>query len=352
MGQRMNRWSEDRAADRAAALLAYSLVLAVLTGCERASPTPTSGSLPREGDLIVLLGPPTASPQGPAIAGGARRVIERYPLLRLETMTPADNHADTLLRTASQALAKQPRAVCMYVSAPQAASAAAEAVVRQAVILVTLGVQVDVTGVFGHVREDLTGAAGLLGNNLDRIIAGRQSYLLLHRAGADATQTHCYERFLTAARSYGTISLLDEQNAADEQQQPVELIRAMFARFPNAGLVVTLEPGAWLSTDPAEVLARGARFATVGAAPPLWGHLRSGRATALAGVLDGELGSLAADLAVAAITDSHAAGKVRIASAELVTRETLDDFAKRYAETAGLDVQELLAAPPAAPSRP
>ncbi len=324
----------------------------MVTGCERVPPSPTSGRLPREGDLIVLLGPPASNPQWPAIAGGAKRVIERYPLLRLEIMTPADNRADALLRTATEALAKKPRAVCMYVSDPHAASAAAESIVRSAAILVTLGVGLDVTGVFGHVREDLTGAADLLGKNLEQIAAGKQSYLLLHRAGVNPPQTHCYERFLAKARSHSRISLLEERNAADTQQPPVELLRAMFARFPNAGLVVTLEPTVWLSTAPAQILGQNAHFATVGAAPALWGHLRSGTATALAGVLDGELGSLAAELALAAITEGRRPGAVRTAPAELVTRATLDDFAKRYAEAAGLDLQELLAAPATRPVAP
>ncbi|MBU0617176.1 MAG: substrate-binding domain-containing protein [Planctomycetes bacterium] len=320
-------------------------------GCEQVPPTPTSGRIPGEGDLIVLLGPPTSSPQSAGIYGGARLFIQRYPALRLETMTPADNRGESILRTVNQALAKDPKVVCLYVSDPQAA-AAAETVIRKGTILVTLGVELDVTGVFGHVREDLTGAAELLGKRLEQIVAEKQSYVLLHRSGAGPTETHCYERFLAEARSYRGITLLEERNAADVRQPHVELIRAMLRHFPHAGLVITLEPSVWLTTGASEALGQNARFATVGAAPALWGYLRSGEATALAGVLDGEMGSLAAEVALAAITESRKAGTVRTAPAELVTRETLGDFAKRYAEAAGLNLQELLSAPATRPLAP
>jgi hypothetical protein len=308
--------------------------------------------VPRAGELIVLIGPPAASPKWPAIAGGARRYLERYPSLRLETIAPTDNRPETLLRAADRALALNPKVVCMYVSDPRAASDAAEAVISHTTSLVTYGIELDVAGVFGHVREDLTGAAELLGKNIEQIVAGKRSYILLHRSGLNAATTHSYERFRTKARSFGSISQLEERNAADAEQPPIELIRAMFARFPNAGLVVTLEPTVWLTTPPAEVLGRNARFATVGASPALWGHLQTGSATALAGVLDGELGALAVELALAAITENHAAGKVRTAPAELVTRATLDDFAKRYAAAAGLELQELLSATSTQPMSP
>jgi ABC-type sugar transport system substrate-binding protein len=270
--------------------------------------------------------------------------MERYPMLRLEVLTPADNRAESTLRIVHQALAKNPKVVCLYVSDPRGAAAAADAVTRKAAILVTFGAALEVAGVFGHVQEDVAGAAELLGRHLEEIVAGKRSYVLLHRAGASSMETHCYERFLRGARSCPGITLLGERNAAETEESAVELIRAMFRCFPHAGLVVTLEPSVWLTDGAGHALGQSAHFATVGAAPTLWKYLRSGEATALAGVLDGQMGALAAELALAAITGSRDGGTLRTAHAELVTRETLDDFAKRYAETAGLDLQELLSA--------
>jgi ABC-type sugar transport system substrate-binding protein len=350
IGEQMWGWVKGVRGNRAAAVVSYSLVLTVVMGCRPAPPPPGSGRLPNQGDLIVLIGPPESSPQSAGIAGGARRFIEQYPPLRLEILAPADNRSEALMQVVGKALTKHPKAICLYVSDRAAAARAAEDVVAHGVILVTLGVELDIPGVFGHVEEDVAGAAELLGRHLDEIVGGRRSYLLLHRAGTSTKDTHCYERFLAKARSYRAIPLLEERSAGPKDQSSADLVRAMFATFPHAGLVVTLEPSVWLQAAPADVLGQNARFATVGAAPALWGYLRSGQATALAGPLDGELGSLAVELALAAITESRKPGAVRTVRSELVTRETLDDFAKRYAEAAGLDLQKLLSTP--ASSRP
>jgi len=345
IGEQMWGWVKGARGSRAAAVVSYSLVLTVVMGCRQAPPLPGSGRLPNEGDLIVLIGPAESSPQWAGIAGGARRFIEPYPALRLEIVAPADNRSETLMQVVREALAKDPRAICMYVSNRAAAAAAAEAVVAHAGILVTLGVELDIPGVFGHVEEDVAGAAELLGRHLDEIVSGKRSYVLLHRAGTSTKDTRCYERFLAKARSYRAISLLEERNAGQGDQSSAELVRAMFTRFRHAGLVVTLEPSLWLSAAPADVLGQNARFATVGAAPVLWRYLRSGEATALAGPLDAELGSRAVELALAAITESRKPGAVRTVRSELVTRETLDDFAKRYAEAADLDLEKLRSMP-------
>ena len=190
----------------------------------------------------------------------------------------------------------------------------------------------------------------MLGERLEEIARGRRSYLLLHRQGATDTDTRCYERFMRQARPRRGMTLLEERNAAESVQSPAELIRAMFVRFRHAGLAVTLDPAVWLSTPPAELLGGNARFATMGAAPTLWQYLRSGEAAALVGPLDGEIGSLAVEIAILGITESDRPGQVRIAQLELVNPDTLDDFANRYAEAAGLDLKEL--SPPSAPWRP
>jgi len=311
---------------------------------------PGAGKPPSPGDLIVLIGPGQSSPQQAGIAGGARRFIASYPSLRLEIAAPSDNRAAALSQVVRDTLSKNPRAICLYISDQAAARPAANEIVRSGTILVTMGVDSDVTGVFGHVRVDLAGAAELLGERLAKIAGGKQSYVLLHRYGATPADTHCYERFMHKARSSHAIMLLEERNAAEAEELPAELLRAMFARFRHAGLAVTLDPTPWFSMPPAELLGRNARFTTLSAVPALWRYLRSGEAAALVGPLDGEIGALATEMALAAITESRQAGLIRIAPNELVTRETLDDFAKRYAAAAGLDVNELL--PRSATSRP
>jgi ABC-type sugar transport system substrate-binding protein len=265
----------------------------------------------------------------------------------LETIAPSDESSEALLRVVRDVLAKNPSAICLYVSDADAARTAATEVVRSGTILVTMGISSGATGVFGHVRVDLAGGAELLGEHLQEIVGGKRSYVLLHRYGATPTDTHCYERFMRKARSYHGIKLLEDRNAAEAQEPPAELLRAMFACFRHAGLAVTFDPTPWLSTPPAELLGSNARFATLSAAPPLWRYLQSGEAAALVGPLDGEIGSLAVEIALVGITESGKAGLERIVRNELVTRETLDDFAKRYAEAAGLDLDQLLPRPSA-----
>ena len=52
------------------------------------------------------------------------------------------------------------------------------------------------------------------------------------------------------------------------------------------------------------------------------------------------------------MTDSQKAGVMRMVPSELVTPETLNDFAKRYAEAAGLELRELLPPPASQPAVP
>ena len=105
--------------------------------------------------------------------------------------------------------------------------------------------------------------------------------------------------------------------------------------------VLPYSPEAWLARSPETLLNQENRFATLGAFPELWPHLRSGRALALAGPLDGEIGFAALELVSAALTGSREFGTERFIMPELVTPETLADFARRYAAAAGLDPAEL-----------
>jgi ABC-type sugar transport system substrate-binding protein len=339
----MRSWMARGSCGDNARICAYFIMTAGVIGCDRQPAVPAGDKPPPPGQLIVLIGPGPAGPEWPAIAGGARRFIEEQcPSLRLETATPATGTAAALLRAVDESLSKDPRAICLYVTDPAAARPAVSKIIASGAILVTMGVACDVAGVFGHVQVDPTGAAELLGERLPEIAGGKRSYVLLHRRGATPVDTHCYERFMRKARSSYSITLLEEQNAAEAEQPATELLQAMFTRFRYAGLAVTLDPTPWLATPPAALPGDNARFATLGAAPALWPYLRSGAAAALVGPVDGEIGSRAAELALVGIADSGEAGLVRAVRNELVTPETLGDFARRYAEAAGLDVNELL----------
>jgi hypothetical protein len=196
MGQRIGNRIKPARRDQAVAILSYSLVMAALMGCEQTPPTPGTGRLPGVGDLIVLIGPPQSSPQSAGIAGGARRPLERYPALELQTVAPADDRSETLMRVVDEVLAKDPKVVCLYVSSRATAETAARTVLADNAMLVTLGVDLRMPGVFGHVDEDLPAAAGLLGKHLDTIIADKHSYVLVHHAGRSPKDTQCYDRLV------------------------------------------------------------------------------------------------------------------------------------------------------------
>lgn len=347
----MRSRTERLAAGGKVGALSYFVLVAAIMGCERSSPIPESGTIPSEGDLIVLIGPARPNPRWVGIAGGARLFMESYPQLRLKAAAPSDNSAQTLSRIIDAVLTDNPSAICLFVRDPVVARPTINRILAQATILVTMGVDSDVPGVFGHVHVNTPGGAELLAEHLTEIAGGKRSYVLLHRHGTTPTGTRCYERFMRRMRARPGLTLLEERNAGRAEQPPTELVRAMFARFRHAGLAVTLDPGPWLSAPPAELLGSEARFATLGATPALWPYLRSGQAAALVGSLDGEIGSLAVELALAGITERFEPGQVRIVDSELVTPETLDDFARRYAAAAGFELGELLP-PPATQARP
>jgi hypothetical protein len=210
-----------------------------------------------------------------------------------------------------------------------------------------MGAESGAAGVFAHVDVGLARSAELLGENLTAIATDKRSYLLLHGRGANPTATNCYHRFMLTARKQYGMKLLYEESTVDAERTPSELVHELSGRFQHAGLMVTLDPTPWLTSPPADLLGAEARFATLSAVPALWPALRAGRAAALAGPLDGEIGALAIEAALAGITESRKPGTVHFATCELVTAESLDNFATRYAGAAGLDLDELLAPTPA-----
>ncbi len=321
---------------------AYLLLSVALTGCER---SPTSASGARIGStevLVYLIGPSGYCPRWPAIAGGAERCAQQLPYLRFEAVRLYGGTPGQSSTTLTDILGKKPFAICLYVTDPVAARPIAEQILADGPVLVTMGVPIDGIKVFAHVDPCVANAAELLGENLIKIAAGRTSYLLLHDNGKDALATRCYRRFMTAAGAQYALTLLEQRSAADPETSPPQILAQMVKRFHRARLVVTLSPEVWLTVPPEVVLKKQTRFATLGAFPELWPHLRSGWALALVGPLDGEIGYAAMELVLAAITKSREFGTQRFILPELVTPQTLDDFARRYAAAAGLDLADLI----------
>jgi ABC-type sugar transport system substrate-binding protein len=325
-----------------AAGLTYLLGSASLTGCEQ---VPSSAQGARVGSseaLVYLVGPASSCPQWRAIKGGAARYAQRLPYMRMKSARPELDTPEALAATVARVLDEEPVAVCLYIVDPVTVRPVAKQILKNTPILVTMGAPLDETGVFAHVNSPAVNAAELLGRNLPKYADGRRSYLLVHEKGKNPLATQCYRSFMAAASQHPSMSLLEQGNAAGSDLPPSGLLTRMLDRFRRAGVVVTLNPEVWLAASPEALLSEANRFATLGAFPELWPHLRSGRALALAGPLDGEIGFAALELVSAALTKSREFGTQRFIVPELVTAETLDDFARRYAAAAGLDLADLL----------
>jgi ABC-type sugar transport system substrate-binding protein len=323
-------------------LFVYLLVITVVTGCDPSSPRSASLQPSLKDKRIVFIGPSNNDLQWPGVVGGARRYLSAYSMIEVEYLTPSDNLTESLLATIREALAKKPNVIVVYGRDSERMEKVAKEVISTQVWLVTAGTKTDVAGVFGHVQEDVGGAAELLGRNLDRIAAEKKSYFLVHCKQRSRDAGTNYERFMGKAREYHGITLLEERDICEDGRPPAELIREMFGRFPNAGFIVALDAVIKLPGMLDSVLNQNAGFAALNAAPALWRHVLSGKALALAGINDGELGAAAAELAVAALAENRDSGTFKLVKGELVTAETLPDFMKRYADATGLEVQALL----------
>lgn len=322
------------------ALASYLLLLALVSGCEQQTPPAGNQRLPEDGTVIAFIGGTDCDSRWAALRGGARLAAKAYPMVRLEALTP---NADGLDEAVQRALNLDARAVCLFLAPGADGDRAVRKLTGAGAYVVTIGPGARHELAFAHVRVDSTGASDKLAEQLRSIAAGKRSCMLLHWEARSESDAHCRARFNRRAHRQHGVSVLCERDATSSKTSPTEIIRDMFATFPRAGLIVTLDPQPWLTATPAELLGENAGFATIGAFPALWPALRAGEATALCGPLDGEVGRRAVELALGAITQSAKPGRVWTMDCELVTPDLLDDFARRYAEAAGVPFDELTA---------
>lgn len=332
----------------------YLFAATAVIGCERA-PAPAGASRPPAGGTLVsVVGPPSHHPQSAGVLGGAARYFRDAAAVRGTCVAPPDDRPETLVQTVRELLDQRPAAVCLWVSEAAAAQEVLDLLAARQVVIITMGAPLDDPRVSGHVGVALAAAAEMLGAALPAIARGGRTYLLLHERGRDDLATATYLRFITTARRHYEMRLLEERSAAESPGGGPELIEALLDRFPRAGLVVTLNPDVWLVARAGwerrlRELNRDFRFATLSAAPVLWARLGTaeapGDAAALVGPLDGEIGYAAVELAVGRLFSAPAGPVERSVACELVTAESLADFARRYAEAAGgLDVAACLPA--------
>lgn len=308
---------------------------------------PGRRAAPAPGSLILGIGP-ASDVRWEAIAGGIRRFGATVPHLRVELRDLPDDSVEVRTEL-DRAAAARPVAVCVFLpdefsTVWQAASGEFPAVAavrgwldgpvaRQAVV-VTAGLDLGFAGT-SHAGSSFPDAAELLGRNLERVAAGRRSYSLLHPGSRSTTAARGRTRFLDAVRQAHGLTLLEEREMPVDCDAARASVCELLSKYPHTGLLVTLNAEPWLSKPPEFTLGERHRIVTIGTTPELWPRLSSGEASALAGPLDGEVGYSAARLAWETLTGARPAGVREMVPPELVTRESLRDFARRYRLAAG-----------------
>lgn len=332
------------------ALASYLIVVIGLTGCDRKPSRPKGGRVPPNGSLMIIIGPAVDDPTWPAIRGGAERFAATLPNLVFDYLAPADDDHAARKLLIDQCIERKPKAICLYVTGAGVGSrpdddpfaTLADEIRQNNILLVTMGRRLgDGSRYYAHVGVDLAWAADAVGRNLAAIAVDKRSYLLLHQRDLSAESTRIYNRFTLAARRDATMTRLREQRAAPSAAEQRRQLRELLAEFPYAGLIVTLTPRLWLEQPADTAFDSRNRFVTLSTAPSLWPRLRKGQAAALAGPLHGEIGYTAVSKAWSGLLAGEPIGRVELIPCELVMPHTLDDFAKRYAESAGIPLEQL-----------
>lgn len=347
---------------RSGAAVLYLIILAAVTGC---NDEPTGRDVAPQtlgGALVAVVGPSEGHPQWPGIRGGVQHFLAGAPSLRAYCAAPADERPESLKATVVRVLERRPAIVCLYVVDAETVRPTIDLFSARQTILLTTGEPCSYRRIAGHVDVDVAGAAELLGTNLAQLAAGRQSYLLLHDGGRNAQATNCYQRFSAAVQRRYEMTLLRAASTAQSQRTAAQLVEEMLEQFPHAGLFVTLTPDVWLTARAGwnqrlRALNPTFRFATISAAPILWRRLGTpgapGEAAALVGPLDGDIGYALLKMATQFLLSSERPATAVTIPCEVVTPETLPDFAARYSVAAnGLDVSEFLPAPTSNASPP
>jgi len=319
-------------------VFAYLIAITALTGCER-PPAPGEAKNRIENPHVVFVGLPDGDPRWDAVDAGARGLIKNYEGVRFTVLRPLDDSAGAIESACRNAVKEGAHAVCVWLPRPDESDGAIQVIVQHGAAAITIGPHVRSEAMFAHVQC----------SPLDDVAGESRSYALLHDSGRSPFDTDVYRRFEHGASgAFGLQKLTEAYAGGGNRAQAEESLTEMLSRFPNVGLVVTLDPRIWFADPEARRLNPSNRYATLGAPPVLWPALRSGRAAALVGWIEADIGRAAADFAIRSLGDNRRTGRLLAILPELVTRETLDDFARRYEAAAGRN--PTTSAPVATPS--
>lgn len=315
----------------------YLTGIAVLNGCDAQPATHSTAQPVPKNPFIAFIGSWRGDPHFEALFGGARRYAEEIGTVRLQPFVPSDGSPSSTKAAIREALQGRPHALCLCIGDQPESGEYVTLAASEGAAVVTIGDPTPSEAAYARVIIDWADAAELLGRQLPRVAAGRRSYVLLHEDGRSATATQTYQRFRQAAAEHADLAMLTERNASTGDVRPADLVRDMLEQFRNAALVVALTPSTWYADAPGTALGPSNRLVALGAAPHLWDALREGRVAALVGPIDGDAGYAAMELAMRALVERKRLGVVRVIPSEIVTRDNLDDFSRRYRAAAGVE---------------
>src|SRR5262245_13313052 len=284
--------------------LLYVIAIPILIGCER-PPAPGEVKARIENPLIVFVGLPDGDPRWDAVDAGARGLIKNYESVQFTVLRPLDNSTAALETACRNAVNLRAHAVCIWVQHPDSCENALQSIVHGGAAAITIGPLLHSELPYAHVQCSPLDAAEILGERLSDIAGESLSYSLLHENGRSSFDTDVYRRFDAGASGAFGLRKLTETYSGGTLQHAQEALAETLNKFPNVGLIVSLDPQIWFADPGAKRLNASNRFVTLAAPPVLWPALRSGRAAALVGWLDGEIGRAAADFAIRSLGDQR-----------------------------------------------
>lgn len=329
----------------------YLIAIWPLTACER-PPAPGEAKQRIENPQIVFVGLPDGDPRWDAVEAGARRMIKNYENIRFTVLRPLDDSHTAMESACRNAVHLGAHAVIIWIQRPDQSENAIQIIAASGAAAITIGPHLKSESIYAHVQCSPLDAAELLGRQLSAVAGESLSYSLLHENGRSPFDTDVYRRFDAGAGGAFGLRKLTEAYSGGSRAQSEETLAEMLAKFPNVGLVVSLDPQIWFHDPGARRLNPSNRFVTTSAPPILWPALRSGRAAALVGWIEGDIGRAAVDFAVRSLGEQRRTGRLLEIPPELVTRETLDDFVRRYQASIGRMTRSAPASAPASGPAP
>lgn len=287
---------------------------------------------------IAFIGPSETDPDAPFIMGGARRYLQDFSTVHLLPFQPEDDSVKALRRTVETALADEPDAICVYLAEAEGGGESLAKLLENRAV-VTMGGKLPGNLARRHVRIDYFGATAILAEHLRELVADGRSYAVVYDDSTPAAR-RAWGEFDRIARQWYSVKRLAERSAPPTEQAAA--VATILEQFRHTALVVTLDPRAWRDPQAHAALGPPNRFATVGSTPGLWKWLEERKAAGIVGPIHGQIGAEAVALAVEAVFQETGAGTERVVPSELITRETLPDFADRYAAAAGMEAADLL----------